>query len=312
LPLDKSKAAFLQLVAKTCFFEKDILWKKHTPPGQYARNVIVTPRSLIPKILEQAHGQLLTGHGGINKTKHRIQQSYYWPNMEKDIEAHLQQCQRCQYVRTDTKPPPHVMTPMPLCTEMNQRVHMDLFGPLKTAQSGAKYILCMTDAFTKYVELAAIPNKEAETVADRFFNKWICRYGAPKEIFTDQGREFVNKILEEVNRTLEIRHGTTSGYHPQSNSTAEVCNKTIQKYLASFVDRSTLDWELYLPPLAFCYNTSLHESTKHTPFFLTHGFEAYIPGLMAKRGPQYSEETSDDWKLRLELAKQVALETICK
>ena len=27
------------------------------------------------------------------------------------------------------------------------------------------YILCMTDAFSKYAEVVAIPNKEAETVA---------------------------------------------------------------------------------------------------------------------------------------------------
>jgi len=232
--------------------------------------------------------------------------------MEQDIMLHLSQCQKCQLIRKDTKPPPHILTPMPLCTEMNQRLHMDLFGPLKTASSGAKYILCMTDSFTKYVELAAIPNKEAETVANIFFEKWICRYGPPKELFTDNGREFCNKILTELNKILRIHHGTTSGYHPQSNSTAEVCNKTIQKYLSAFVEKSTLDWELYLAPLAFCYNTSLHESTKHTPFFLTHGFEANVPGLSIENRPNYSEDTSMDWNKKLSLAKQVALENNLK
>jgi hypothetical protein len=38
----------------------------------------------------------------------------------------------------------------------NQRVHMDLFGPLKFSGSGKKHILCITDAFSKYVELVAI------------------------------------------------------------------------------------------------------------------------------------------------------------
>jgi hypothetical protein len=41
---------------------------------------------------------------------------------------------------------------------------------------GNKYILTITDAFTKYPEIFAIPNKEAETVADAEFTKWICRY----------------------------------------------------------------------------------------------------------------------------------------
>jgi hypothetical protein len=32
----------------------------------------------------------------------------------------------------------------------------------------------MTDAFTKYAEICAIPNKEASTVARELFEKWIC------------------------------------------------------------------------------------------------------------------------------------------
>ena len=40
---------------------------------------------------------------------------------------------------------------------------MDLFGPLKTSGSGKKYIMCITDAFSKLAELVALPNKEAPT-----------------------------------------------------------------------------------------------------------------------------------------------------
>ena len=47
----------------------------------------------------------------------------------------------------------------------------------KTSDAGNKYVLTMTDAFTKYAEIVAIPNKEAVTVADAIFTKWICRYG---------------------------------------------------------------------------------------------------------------------------------------
>jgi hypothetical protein len=41
---------------------------------------------------------------------------------------------------------------------------MDLFGPFKTSDMGNKYVLTIKDAFTKYAEIWAIPNKEAETV----------------------------------------------------------------------------------------------------------------------------------------------------
>ncbi len=59
--------------------------------------------------------------------------------------------------------PTTLLFPLPQCTAPNQRLHIDLFGPLKTSGHGKKMVLCMTDAFTKYVELVALVEKEAET-----------------------------------------------------------------------------------------------------------------------------------------------------
>jgi transposase InsO family protein len=170
-----------------------------------------------------------------------------------------------------------LLSPLPQCTEPNQRVHADLFGPLKTSDGDKKFILCITDAFTKYVELVVLPNKEALTVATGILNRWICRFGLPIELITDQGKEFTNRMAEHLFSSLNIRHSTTSSYHPQCNSQAEVCNKTIAKYLAAFIDESTLDWEIYVPALMFAYNTSYHCSIKATPSSLTYGLEAGFP-----------------------------------
>jgi hypothetical protein len=47
--------------------------------------------------------------------------------------------------------------------------------------------LVMTDAFTKYVEAIAIPDKQAETVAMEIFIHQICRFGSPVQIHSDNG-----------------------------------------------------------------------------------------------------------------------------
>ena len=70
----------------------------------------------------------------------------------------------------------------------NHRVHIDLFGPLATSGNGKQYIMVMTDAFTKYVELVALPNKTAEVVAKAIYETWISRYSTPKVIVTDGGK----------------------------------------------------------------------------------------------------------------------------
>jgi hypothetical protein len=169
---------------------------------------------------------------------------------------------------------PELLSHLPQCTEPNQWVHMDLFGPLKTSDGDKKFILCITDVFPIYVTLVVLPNKEALTVATGILNCWICYFGLPLKLITDQGKEFTNKMAEHLFSSLDIRHSTTSSYHPQCISQAEVCKKTIAKYLAVFVDKSTLDWELYILALMFAYNTSVHCYIRATPFSLTYGIEA--------------------------------------
>jgi hypothetical protein len=69
-------------------------------------------------------------------------------------------------------------------------------------------------------------------------------FGAPLDIVTDQGKEFCAKLSDELFKRLGTNHLMTLLHHPQCNSQAEVANKTIAKYLASFCIDSTLDWEL--------------------------------------------------------------------
>jgi hypothetical protein len=296
LPGDAKCKSLLKLFANDCFIENDIVWRRIRRQFEPSRVVIFLPASLKQEALTDAHGNLLVGHDGIYKTKERLLQCFYWPGMDTDIAAHLQTCHRCQMCHTDDCPPPALLSSLPQPTEPNQCVHADLFGPLKTTDSGKKFILCMTDALTKYVELVPLPNKEANTVANAIFDKWYCRFGAPLDIVTDQGKEFGARLSDELFKRLGTNHLTTSPHHPQCNSQAEVANKTIAKYLASFRDDSTLDWELYLAPLMFSYNTSFHRSTKTSPFFLTFGMELRLPTLPTPdiRRKFYGESTTDD------------------
>jgi len=55
---------------------------------------------------------------------------------------------------------------------------------------------------------------------------------------------------------LNIRHTKTSPAHPQCNAQVEVFNKMVTKFLQSFVDDTSLNWETFLPALVISYNTS--------------------------------------------------------
>ncbi len=115
-----------------------------------------------------------------------------------------------------------------------------LFWPNALA---AKYILSITDTFTKCVLVTWVKNKIVENVAKDIFSEWFCKFGLPIQIHTDGGKEFVNKISQELFQLLNVQHTKTNLAHPQCNAQVEVFNKTVNKYLAYFVNETTLDWE---------------------------------------------------------------------
>ena len=294
---------------KRFYVSEDLLWTRVPVQGEAAERVaIVLPQSEVQAVLKDGHGSVFSGHEGMLKTKMRLLQQYWWPNMDRDISDFLNSCQKCQIRRKDDHPKPLLTTPLPQCTEPNQRIHADLFGGLKNSPNNKKFILCMTDAFTKYVELVAIPNKEAETVADAIYSYWICRYGVPVELITDQGKEFCNKLSSELFELMKLKHHKTTAYHPQCNAQAEVANKTIAKYLASFVDSSTFDWEQYIPSLMFAYNTSFHRTIQTTPFFLTYGQHARQPAFSQEdlQRKHYGESSAAEKFRILQSSRQLA------
>ena len=82
-------------------------------------------------------------------------------------------------------------------------VRMDLIGPFQPTAGGHKFVLTMTDYFSKYVEAVPIPDKTAVSVAQGIY-KVYCRQGAPVSIICDQGKEFVNQGMLLTNLIAAI------------------------------------------------------------------------------------------------------------
>ena len=193
--------------------------------------VLLAPKAIHHLIIDQAHSSWAGGHSGKQRTVDRIEHSYWWPGITYEVDTFLSKCVRCQKI-AGRKPVPSPLQSLPICEEPNLRVHMDLFGPLMTrSATGNKYIMVITDAFSKYTELAAIPDKTAETVCKAFFESWICRHGVPATIVSDRGKEFLNTMMADLCGYLGIDHNATSSYHPQTNSQAETYNRTMIRYL---------------------------------------------------------------------------------
>lgn len=102
-------------------------------------------------------------------------------------------------------------------TEAFEKIALDIVGPLPLSEKGNKYILTLQDDLTKYSQAYALPNLIAETIADCFVRNFICKFGSPKILLTDQGADFTSTLIKEVCKLFKIKKINTSAYHPQSN-----------------------------------------------------------------------------------------------
>ena len=80
--------------------------------------------------------------------------------------------------------------------------------------------------------------------------------------------------------TYRISHTTTAPYHPQSNSQVERFNRVMAEYIRKMLAEATknsMQWEEYINPLMFSYNTSLHDSIKMSPHMAMFGYDPRAP-----------------------------------
>uniref|UniRef100_A0A8C7WRX1 Gypsy retrotransposon integrase-like protein 1 n=1 Tax=Oryzias sinensis TaxID=183150 RepID=A0A8C7WRX1_9TELE len=236
---------------------------------------VVVPSALVPDILGQLHGGPVPDHFSAERVWEQARQSYYWPGMLKDIRQWCEQCRACQ---TRRSPVPKAKVPMggsPVSRPL-QRVAADILE-LPLTSRGHRYVLVVEDYFTKLVNVYALPNQTAETVARCLFEDYVLVHGVPEVLHSDQGRQFEAEVIQNLCRLLGIAKTRTAAYNLKSDGMVERHNRTLIDQLAKMLLSHGGEWDDHLKSVAFVYNTSKHSSTWFTPFYLMHGREARIP-----------------------------------
>ena len=79
----------------------------------------------------------------------------------------------------------------------------------------------MVDCFSRWTEACPLPDKTAVAVADALFQHIVCRFGMPSVIHSDQGREFENKVMQELCLLCGAHKTRMTLYHPVSDGLVE-------------------------------------------------------------------------------------------
>ena len=236
---------------------------------------VLIPRGMREQVLRECHEARTAGHLGRNKTVANVKRRFIWPGMRKDAEIHVKTCELCAKYKTSGKTRRAAMKIFQVGEPM-ERLCIDIAGPFPETSEGNKYCLVVTDWFTKFVEIYPMKNQEAVTVARLVTEKFITRYGVPREIHTDQGTQFESQLFQEMCELLGVKKTHTTSFHPQSDGQSERNIKTLVKMLAIAADQKK-DWDDYLPYIAMAYRATPQESTQFSPNFLMFGRELSMP-----------------------------------
>lgn len=172
--------------------------------------------------------------------------------MYQDVQEYCKTCSECQMVALVRKSDRSYLQPLPIIGTPFDHIGMDIIGTLVKSISGHQFALVICDYATRYPEVYPLRSIQVKHIV-RCLIDLIARVGVPSEIITDQGTNFMAKLMKLLYKQLGIKGIRTTPFHPQTNGLVERFNGTLKNMLKKFVDESGRDWDKWLPFLLFAY-----------------------------------------------------------
>ena len=97
-------------------------------------------------------------------------------------------------------------------------------GPFPTRTKQMKFLVVGIDYFTKWVEAKTLAKITQQNVKNFIWKSIVCRFGVPRVLVSDNGRQFDNSPFRDFCEQLGINNHYSSPSHPQANGQAEVAN----------------------------------------------------------------------------------------
>ena len=208
------------------------------------------------------------------------------PEFSQCIEEVCDECDTCQKFK---KPPLRPVVSLPLADRFNQLVSMDL----KEIKASKLWILHLIDAASRYSAACLIKTKKKDVVVAQIFKIWISYFGSPRKFFSDNGGEFANEVLREMNEKLGIETVTTAAESPFSNGICERHNAILFETMAKTMEDTKCEPELALA-WAVSAKNALQNKSGFSPNQLAFEYNINLPTVLTDLPPALESTTSSD------------------
>ncbi|KAG7584012.1 Ribonuclease H-like superfamily [Arabidopsis suecica] len=282
LPMDKWEARSLKAKSARFCISNDILYRRSIS----GPDMICIFGQQVRTVIKEIHEGVCGNHSGGRSLAFKVKRyGYFWPTLIADCEEYARKCEQCQ------KHAPSIHQPTELLSSVSSpypfmKWSMDIIGPLHVSTRGVKFVLVLTDYFSKWIEAAAYVNITQVQVRKFIWQDIICRHGLPFEIVTDNGPQFISGQFESFCEEWQIRLSRSTPRYPQGNGQAEAMNKTVLSTLKKKLKAHKGAWFNELQSVLWAIRTTPRRATGETPFSLVYGMEAVIPAEIFVPSPR--------------------------
>ncbi|PFX22695.1 Retrovirus-related Pol polyprotein [Stylophora pistillata] len=213
---------------------------------------VVVPAKLREKVLETLH----EGHIGMVKMKGLLSRGFvWWPNIDKDIEGAVRNCEGCQELANNPARAPLHRWEYPSLPW--QRLHIDFAGPVE-----GKMLMVVIDAHSKWPEIFVMEITTAEETVSTL-RSLFARIGLPDQMVSDNGSQFTSETFRKFTTANGIKPVTGAPYHPSTNGQAERLVQSFKKGVKA--DKSSRTLQHKLDRFLLAYRSAPHATTELSP-----------------------------------------------
>ena len=228
---------------------------------------IVVPEALRERVLLNLH----SAHQGISSMTSRALATVFWPGITASIEKARNSCRTCHRNAPSQAKLPPTETKIPKAPF--EMICADYF------KLGGNDYLVIVDRLSGWAEVVQVKTGNGPSGARRLCQALLqifATFGAPKEISSDGGPEFIARETQDLFDRWGIKHRLSSAYFPQSNGRAELAVKVTKRLLEDNVglngelntnkvvcallqQRNTQDRDCSLSPAQIIFGRSLRD-----------------------------------------------------
>ena len=245
--------------------------RKSNPNNIIEAEVFLTNHIIEDKNIEEIleiiakHHRFDNNHPGINKTYEDLKQSYYYPNLKKEITKFINNCHICNFK--------HERNPIKLPLEKTETPT----GPFQIYHSDIWYInnnqmyVTMIDKFTKYAMIEEIPERTTLTLIKAYLKLFLLMK-KPNKIILDNEGGFRSPLFTDFLEKQNIEYHFTTPNRHTGNSDVERLHGTLNEQIRILKIReqeNDINFNIDLPIQALsAYNNLIHSTTGKKPIDL--------------------------------------------